>query len=664
MKAIGFGAILVTLLAGIGLGYGLSQVEFNKSTAATSEKQEKKVLYWVAPMDANYRRDKPGKSPMGMDLVPVYEGADMDDGGEKALKISAAVVNNIGVRTAKVEKKTLHQMIDTVGFLTPDDDLTRDIHVRTDGWIEKLTVRTEGDNVKKGGLLFQFYSRELTTAQAEYVQALEIGQKILAEAALARLEALGMSRLQIMELQSSRKVANLVNVYTPQDGYVVALNVREGMFIQPKMTIFTLADLSSIWVMVEVYEHQASIVAKGQLAEMRLPFLPGKIWEGEVDHVYPTVDPQSRTIRVRLRFKNLDQQLKPNMYADITIHGKAKESVVAIPREALIRTGKSERVILALGEGRFRPAQVVSGMESEDRIEIVVGLKEGETIVTSGQFLLDSEASLDASLLRMADAGEKAENQTDAQMDIMGKGTIETVKMADRKLNITHEPIPAIGWPTMTMDFRIGKGVDIDAVKEGDKIDFMLKRDKTAGDYVIESISKGGQMVAENKSPGVAGAGVIKKVKGGERKLNITHEPIPSIGWPTMTMDFRIGKDVDIDAVKAGDSVDFMLKRDKAAGDYVIESISKGGQMVAEKKSPGVATAGVVKQVKAGERKLNITHEPIPSIGWPTMTMDFRIGKDVDIDAVKAGDSVDFMLKRDKAAGDYVIESISKSGKK
>lgn len=578
MKAIGFGAVVVTLLAGIGLGYGLSQVEFNKSTAAKTDKQEKKILHWVAPMDANYRRDKPGKSPMGMDLVPVYEGGDESDGGEKALKISAAVVNNIGVRTAKVEKKTLHQMIDTVGFLAPDDDLTRDIHVRTDGWIEKLTVRTEGDNVKKGGLLFQFYSRELTTAQAEYVQALEIGQKILAEAALARLEALGMSRRQIMELQSSRKVANLVDVYTPQDGYVVALNVREGMFIEPKMTIFTLADLSSIWVMVEVYEHQANSVAKGQLAEMRLPFLPGKIWEGEVDHVYPTIDPESRTVRVRLRFKNPGEQLKPNMYADVTIHGTAKENVVAIPREALIRTGKSERVILALGEGRFRPAQVVSGMESDDRIEIVVGLDEGETIVTSGQFLLDSEASLDASLLRMADAGEKAETQTDAQMDIMGKGTIETVKLAERKLNITHEPIPAIGWPTMTMDFRIGEGIDIEAVKEGDSIGFMLKRDKAAGDYVIESISKGGQMVAEYKSPGVAGAGVVKQVKAGERKLNITHEPIPSIGWPTMTMDFRIGEGVDIGAVKAGDNINFTLRRDKAAGDYVIESLSKNGK--------------------------------------------------------------------------------------
>ncbi len=578
MKAIGLGAAAVILLAGIGLGYAVSQLELNKSTAATTDKQEKKILYWVAPMDPDFRKDNPGKSPMGMDLIPVYEGAEKDGGDEKALRISAAVVNNIGVRTAKVEKKTLHQMIHTVGFMTPDDDLTRDIHVRTDGWIENLAVKTEGERVKKGSLLFQFYSRELTTAQAEYVQALEIDQKILAEAALARLEALGMSRLQIMELRSNRKIEQFVDVYTPQDGYVVALNVREGMFIQPKTTVFTLADLSSIWVMVEIYEQQAGIVAKGQLAEMRLPFLPGKIWEGEVDHVYPTIDPQSRTIRVRLRFKNLDEQLKPNMYAEVTVHGKAKENVVAIPREALIRTGKSERVILALGEGRFRPAQVVSGMESDDMIEIVVGLNEGETIVTSGQFLLDSEASLDASLLRMADAGEKTETQTDAQMEITGKGTIDTVKMSERKLNITHEPIPSIGWPTMTMDFRIGEGVDIDAMKAGDSINFTLKQDKAAGDYVIESVSKGGAAAAKSKSSGVSAAGVVKEVKAGERKLNITHEPIPSIGWPTMTMDFRIGKDVDIDAVKPGDAIGFTLKRDKAAGDYVIESLSKSGK--------------------------------------------------------------------------------------
>jgi len=492
MKIKFFAASVVLVLAGTVIGFGLSQLEFNKGMAPASEKKEKKILYWVAPMDPNFRREQPGKSPMGMDLIPVYEGADSDDGGEKALRISPGVVNNIGVRTAKVERRTLHNMIDTVGFIMLNDDMTRDVHVRTEGWVEELAVKTEGERVKKGSLLFRIYSRELSNAQAEYVQALQINQPSLAEASRMRLEALGMSKRQIDELTGDKITTELVDIYSPQDGYVVALNIREGMFVQPKTTIFTLSDLSTVWIMAEIYEHQAKKVAKGQKAEMRLPFVPGKTWEGSVDHVYPTVDPTSRTIRVRLKFKNPDEQLKPNMYTDITIHGAAKKNVVTIPREALIRSGKSERVVLALGKGRFRPAQVVSGMESNDDIEIVVGLKEGETVVTSGQFLLDSEASLDASLLRMADAGGEHKTHTDMQMPVTGKGTIEAVKTAERKLNITHEPIPAIGWPTMTMDFRVGKDVDLGAVKSGDSIDFMLKKDNAAGDYVIETLSSGG----------------------------------------------------------------------------------------------------------------------------------------------------------------------------
>ncbi len=491
-KYLGAAAALFAL--GIGLGFGLSQLGSRPDAPDSSAKGEKKVRYWVAPMDPNFRRDKPGLSPMGMDLIPVYEGAEPGAGpeDEKALKISAAVINNMGVRTADVVRRTLHLKIDTVGFIVPDDELTRDVHVRSEGWIEKLLVKTAGERIKKGELLFKLYSRALTNAQAEYVQALKIGREGLAQAARTRLEALGMSERQIELVGQERKAHKLVDVYAPQDGYVVALNVREGMFIQPNTTVFTLADLSSVWVMVEVYEDQANLVETGQKVEMRLHFIPGKIWEGTVGYVYPTIDPQSRTVRVRLQFKNPGEELKPNMYAEITIQGQARENVLAIPREALIRSGKSERVILALGEGRFRPAQVVSGMESGDQIEIVVGLHEGERVVSSGQFLLDSEASLDASLLRMVDPSEKSNGASDDETDVEAVGVVLEMKTADGKLNITHDPIPAIGWPTMTMDFRIGKDVELKGLKTGDRIHFTLKRDRELGDFVISSISKAG----------------------------------------------------------------------------------------------------------------------------------------------------------------------------
>jgi Cu(I)/Ag(I) efflux system membrane fusion protein len=445
-------------------------------------------------MDPNFRKDKPGKSPMGMDLIPVYEGAEPGAGAadEKALRISPAVVNNMGVRTADVVRRTLNLQINTVGFIVPDDELTQDVHVRSEGWIEKLMVKTAGERIKQGELLFQLYSRALTNAQAEYVQALKIGREALARAARTRLEALGMSERQIQQVGKAGKPSQLVDVYAPQDGYVVALNVREGMFIQPDTTVFVLADLSTIWVMVEVYEDQANQVQPGQKAEMRLRFVPGKIWEGTVDYVYPTIDAKSRTVRVRLQFNNPSEELKPNMYAEITIHGKARENVLSIPRDALIRSGKSERVILALGDGRFRPAQVVSGMESGDRMEIVVGLREGERVVSSGQFLIDSEASLDASLLRMVDPSEAPDASSEQESDIEAVGVVEEMKTDDRKLNITHDPIPAIGWPTMTMDFRIGEEVELKGLKTGDRIHFTLKRDRELGDFVISSISKSG----------------------------------------------------------------------------------------------------------------------------------------------------------------------------
>ena len=390
------------VLGGLVAGYGVARLAGGDQTSPVSESGERKVLYWQAPMDPNFRSDKPGKSPMGMELVPVYEGDDAG-GGENALRISPAVVNNLGVRTAEVTRGSLSREIDTVGIIAPDDDLTVHIHTRVDGWVEHLLVKTEGERVKKGDLLFQMYSPTLVNAQVEYLQALRISQAGLAKAAGERLKALGMTDRQIETLQKSGKADELVDVRAPQNGVVIDLNIGEGMFIKPGTTVAVLADLSSIWVLVEVYEGQANWVAEGQRAAMRLSFVPGRRWEGIVDYVYPTVDPVSRTVRVRLEFPNAGEFLKPNMYAEIELFGTATEPVLSVPREALIRTGKSERVVLALGEGRFRPANVTAGLESGGRIEIISGLREGELVVTSGQFLLDSEASLNPSFLRMED---------------------------------------------------------------------------------------------------------------------------------------------------------------------------------------------------------------------------------------------------------------------
>jgi len=369
--------------------------------------RERKLLYWVAPMDPAYRRDGPGKSPMGMDLVPVY-----DEGGGATVKISPTVENNMGVRTAKAERKRLWRKIDTVGYVDFDENKISHIHLRTKGWIEKLTVKSEGERVQKGQLLFEVYSPELVNVQEEYIQARRIGNKSLIAASKERMQALGVSKKLIRELAKRKRARQYVPVYARQDGIVAKLNVREGMYVMPSREVMSLADLSSVWLLAEVFESQSDWVKVGQSSEVRLSYLPGREWEGKVEYIYPSLNSKTRTLKVRLRFDNPDEALKPNMFANVTIYGGAKKNIIIVPREALIRAGAEERVIIALGKGRYEARQVTAGIESGDFVEIVKGLREDETVVTSGQFLIDSEASLKASLARMSQPQSMSDNAT------------------------------------------------------------------------------------------------------------------------------------------------------------------------------------------------------------------------------------------------------------
>lgn len=359
--------------------------------------KEKKILYWVAPMDANYRRDEPGKSPMGMDLVPVYD----ESGSASEVIISPAVINNMGVRTAKVERNNLWRRIETVASVDFDGSSVSHIHLRTDGWIENLNVRSEGERVKKGDRLFDVYSPTLVNAMEEFVQVSKSKNSRLLKASRDRLKSLGISNKQIANLEKSRNVPQKVAIYAQQDGVVATLNAREGMYVKPVNEVMKLADLSRVWILAEVFESQADWVELGQSADVSLSYMPGKVWQGKVEYIYPSLDPKTRTLKVRLQFDNPEEELKPNMYAHVSIYGGAKKDVLIIPREALIRTGESQRVITALGEGRFAPKNVTAGIESGDWVEIIDGLTEGEKVVVSGQFLIDSEASLKASFMRM-----------------------------------------------------------------------------------------------------------------------------------------------------------------------------------------------------------------------------------------------------------------------
>ena len=379
-----------------------SIVENQVGSQPGNEKKEKSVLYWVAPMDPNYRRDEPGKSPMGMDLKPVYESDDeAGENGKPIVTISPEVVNNLGVRTITAVRGTISKDIHTVGYLEYNEERIDHIHTRTEGWIDKLTVRAEGERVKKGQPLFEIYSPPLVVAQEEYVHALKNNNKTMIKRSHERLISLGISERQISRLDTELKASRNVVFYSPQTGVLTKLGVRNSMFVKPETQILSIASLDDIWLLAEVFERQANWVKVGQIAEAELPSMPGVIWKGNVEYIYPELDPVTRTLRVRLRFDNPEETLMPNMYAHVTIFGKEQKEVLNIPREALIRDAKQIRVIRALGEGRFQAQEIFTGIESDDKVEIISGLNEGDNIVVSSQFLLDSESSLKASIGRM-----------------------------------------------------------------------------------------------------------------------------------------------------------------------------------------------------------------------------------------------------------------------
>ena len=298
---------------------------------AAGQSTEPQPLYWGAPMDPNYRRDEPGKSPMGMDLVPVYEESTGGNEGPGTISISPNVVNNLGVRTASVQRRSLHVPIRTVGYVQYNEDTLIHIHPRVEGWVDTLHVKASGEYVKKGEPLYSLYSPELVNAQEELLIAMRRGSDDLINAARSRLDALQMPNEAIQSLISSKKVRQTITFSAPQTGFVDNLNIREGFFIKPGNTLLSIGALDEVWVDAEIFERQSAQVTVGLPVTMTLDFLPGKTWEGEVDYVYPTLEQSTRTLRVRLRFKNADYALKPNMFAQITIHSDFDSDNVLVP---------------------------------------------------------------------------------------------------------------------------------------------------------------------------------------------------------------------------------------------------------------------------------------------------------------------------------------------
>ncbi len=335
----------------------------------------------------------------GMKLVLLNSAGNND--AEATVTVAPGVLNMLGVRTEQVKRGTLFRRIDSVGYIAYDDSRIKTVSLRAEGWIDHLAVRTVGTRVKRGDLLFEVYSPKLVNAQDEFVAALNAGNEDLIAASFGRLTSLGISLEQVQLLERTHRVERIVRIFSPQDGVVSELAVREGSYVEPAAPIINLVDLSHVWLIINVFERQADWVQIGNKAEATLASFPDRLWEGTVDYIYPSIDPKTRSLMVRVVFSNPDEALKPNMYADVNLFASPRPEAISVAREAVIRTGNSNRIILSLGAGKFKPARVRVGVETADRIEILEGLDEGAEVVVSSQFLLDSESSLRASLMRM-----------------------------------------------------------------------------------------------------------------------------------------------------------------------------------------------------------------------------------------------------------------------
>jgi Cu(I)/Ag(I) efflux system membrane fusion protein len=371
---------------------------------------------YVCPMHPDIVRDQPASCPIcGMDLVA--KKIDLSE-ARPSVELSAAVVQNMGLRTATIERGTLWKYIKTQGKVTYDDDRIIQVHPRTAGWIENLYVRTDGVRVKRKDDLADYFSPDVLLAQRDYIDTLEAGeldsfggiedepnssQKFRQRAGVDLLRYFKVPNMDIMGIEQSMMPRSIVPIKAPQGGVITEHRVREGMFVTPASAMFTIVDLSEVWVMVDIFEHQIAWLRRGLTAEISTPAYPGRVWEGQVEFVYPEVDPQARTLRARLEFTNSDELLKPNMFVEAVIYGGPKREVLIVPREALILTGEREMVVKALGDNRFQPVEVETGMWQGDSVEVRSGLDEGDEIVLSGQFLIDSESNLQASFRRLAE---------------------------------------------------------------------------------------------------------------------------------------------------------------------------------------------------------------------------------------------------------------------
>ncbi|MBL4775622.1 MAG: efflux RND transporter periplasmic adaptor subunit [Mariprofundus sp.] len=436
---------LITLLVGGGGGYWLASQGGGMSQQQASDvAAEKKVLFYRNPMNPNITSPVAAQDEMGMDYIPVYA----DDGNDSnapvgTVKINPTVVQNIGVRTIKAELKTLSRSIRTIGRVTFDEERVTRLHPKYDGWVEEMFIDRTGDKVSKDTMLMSIYSPQLVATQEEYLLALNNvqmlknspfpdirqGAQSLLRSARQRLQLLDVPAHQIRSLNKTRKIMKGVHIHSPFNGIVMKIGARQGQRITPETELYMIADLSRIWVIVDLYEDDLPWVREGDTANMTVAGIPGRTFTGTVNYIYPYLEAKTRTIKMRLEFDNPELALKPDMFANVNIKAGKQIDAVIVPSEAIVRTGEHEQVFVQRAPGQFEPRRVVVGVDSQGQVQILEGIKAGEIVVTSSQFLIDSESKLKEATAKMMQAIQAKSESGSMATDAMEMGGMDMGEM-------------------------------------------------------------------------------------------------------------------------------------------------------------------------------------------------------------------------------------------
>ena len=377
---------------------------------------ERKILFYRNPMNPTVTSPVPAKDNMGMDYVPVYADANPSSADPAGtVKIDPVTEQNMGVRTAVAKQTLLSHVVHAVGRIAYDEERIVRLHPKTEGWIEMLRVDKTGQRVKQNEDLLSIYSPQLVASQQEYVLALNNlkvlekspiedirrGAEDLVNSSRERLKLLDMPAHQLHDLTDTLHIKKSLHIHTPASGIVINIGAREGQYVTPETELYMIADLSKVWAYADIYEYELPWVKEGDSVEMRLAGVPGRTFKGKLAFIYPYAEAKTRTIKVRLTFDNSELLLKPDMFAEITIHASKQLDAVVIPAEAVIRSGAQTQVFVVRGAGKFEPRLVTTGLASKGDIAIVEGLHAGEEVVTSAQFLIDSESRLHEAIAKM-----------------------------------------------------------------------------------------------------------------------------------------------------------------------------------------------------------------------------------------------------------------------